>query len=103
MGSRSNITAHRAPDYDPPEFTLQKLQEDVKDMRAHVICQICIRPMYEPYTIACGHTFCYSCLAQWFASHHRNKTCPECRTKVLHKPAPAYVVGLPQYVIAKRT
>ena len=71
---------------------LRTLEKSVEDLRGLVSCRICIRPMYEPYTIACGHTFCYSCLAQWFSNHSINKTCPDCRTKVTQQPAPAYLV-----------
>ncbi|KAL9605139.1 MAG: hypothetical protein Q9219_000073 [cf. Caloplaca sp. 3 TL-2023] len=48
--------------------------------------------MYEPYTTQCGHTFCYSCLRQWFDRDHTKKTCPDCRAHVVHQPAPAYLV-----------
>lgn len=36
------------------------LQGHVDDIRTLIQCGICIRPLYEPFTIACGHTFCYS-------------------------------------------
>lgn len=70
------------------------LQSSVDDLRNLVACRICIRPMYEPYTIQCGHTFCYSCLRQWFDRDHGKMTCPDCRAHVKHQPAPAYLVGL---------
>ena len=79
--------------YDPSTDLLHTLEKSVEDLRSLVSCRVCVRPMYEPYTIACGHTFCYSCLAQWFASHNTNKTCPDCRAKVSQQPAPAYVVS----------
>lgn len=25
-----------------------------------VICKVCFKYLYEPYTLGCGHTFCYS-------------------------------------------
>ncbi|KAL8808347.1 MAG: hypothetical protein Q9182_000167 [Xanthomendoza sp. 2 TL-2023] len=68
------------------------LQNNVDDLRNLVACRICIRPMYEPYTTQCGHTFCYSCLRQWFDRDHTKKTCPDCRAHVQHQPAPAYLV-----------
>lgn len=38
---------------------LQTLQGHVEEIRALIQCGICVRPLYEPYTLACGHTFCY--------------------------------------------
>lgn len=78
--------------YNASVDLLHILEKSIDDIRGLVTCRICVRPMYEPYTIACGHTFCYSCLAQWFSTHHHNKTCPDCRTEVIHRPAPAYIV-----------
>lgn len=48
--------------------------------------------LYEPYTNSCGHTFCYSCLSQWFNNAEHKKSCPDCRATIKHAPAPAYVV-----------
>lgn len=70
------------------------LESSVDDLRNLVACRICIRPMYEPYTTQCGHTFCYSCLRQWFDRGHGKMTCPDCRAHIKHQPAPAYLVGL---------
>ncbi|KAL8764329.1 MAG: hypothetical protein Q9184_000034 [Pyrenodesmia sp. 2 TL-2023] len=68
------------------------LESSVDDLRNLVACRICIRPMYEPYTTQCGHTFCYTCLRQWFDRDHGKMTCPDCRAHVKHQPAPAYLV-----------
>ena len=46
----------------------------IEEMRSLVACRICTRPMYEPYTTTCGHSYCYSCLVQWFSCHRRKKT-----------------------------
>lgn len=71
---------------------LQTLQGHVEDIRALLQCGICVRPLYEPYTLACGHTFCYGCLTSWFSSGRSHKTCPDCRAQVKVQPAPAYLV-----------
>ncbi|KAL4978028.1 hypothetical protein BDW66DRAFT_130802 [Aspergillus desertorum] len=68
------------------------LQSHVDDIRSLLQCGICIRPLYEPFTIACGHTFCYGCLTSWFAEGKNQKTCPDCRAPVNSQPAPAYLV-----------
>ncbi|KAJ9245564.1 hypothetical protein DTO169E5_869 [Paecilomyces variotii] len=71
---------------------LQTLQGHVDDIRSLIQCGICVRPLYEPYTLACGHTFCYGCLTSWFSSGRSSKTCPDCRALVKALPAPAYLV-----------
>ncbi|KAJ5635209.1 uncharacterized protein N7484_008522 [Penicillium longicatenatum] len=68
------------------------LQGHVDDIRSLIQCGICIRPLYEPFTLACGHTFCYSCLSSWFAGGRSKRTCPDCRAPVKTQPAPAYLV-----------
>ncbi|OJD18723.1 hypothetical protein AJ78_01260 [Emergomyces pasteurianus Ep9510] len=71
---------------------LRTVQGHVEDIRALIYCGVCVKPLYEPFTLACGHTFCYSCLTQWFISHKRKKTCPDCRASVSTQPAPAYLI-----------
>lgn len=73
---------------------LKTLESSLDELRSLVTCRICLRLLYEPYTIACGHTFCYGCLSQWFVSSKARKTCPDCRHRVTHQPAPAYMVSL---------
>ncbi|OOQ82184.1 RING finger domain protein [Penicillium brasilianum] len=68
------------------------LQGHVDDIRSRLQCGICIRPLYEPFSLACGHTFCYTCLAQWFSGGRSKRTCPDCRAPVKTQPAPAYLV-----------
>ncbi|KAJ6094968.1 hypothetical protein N7467_002481 [Penicillium canescens] len=68
------------------------LQGHVDDIRTLIQCGICIRPLYEPFTLACGHTFCYSCLSSWFSGGRSKRTCPDCRAPVKSQPAPAYLV-----------
>ncbi|KAL1595715.1 E3 ubiquitin ligase [Paraconiothyrium brasiliense] len=71
---------------------LQVLRSEFDSLRSHLTCKICDRLLYQPYTIACGHTYCYSCLCTWFVNNKQRKTCPDCRTVVTHTPAPAYVI-----------
>ena len=49
----------------------------------------CMDVLAHPYTLQCGHDFCYSCLHQRFTTF---KSCPECRTESLQGPHPAYRV-----------
>ena len=80
------------------DSTLQTIESSLEDLRSLVTCRICVKLLYEPYTIQCGHTFCYSCLAQWFRAHNVNKTCPDCRAGVSQQPAPAYVVSNSSFI-----
>lgn len=77
--------------------SVQKLKAyDAREdgLRSLATCKICFRMLYEPYTLGCGHTYCYSCLCQWFDNSGKKgrKTCPDCRTAVTKPPAPAYAL-----------
>ncbi|TQS37779.1 hypothetical protein Golomagni_01734 [Golovinomyces magnicellulatus] len=84
------------------EFTAT-LQSDFKDIRALATCSICDQLLYEPWTIACGHTYCYSCLCSWFSQNKRKKSCPECRSKVKTMPAPSFLIKQVVELIIKRS
>ncbi|KAF7505391.1 hypothetical protein GJ744_000937 [Endocarpon pusillum] len=74
---------------------LQTFQAHVEDMRNLVLCKICIKPLYEPYTLGCGHTYCYSCLTSWFGgapNRRKRKNCPDCRAAVAIQPSPNYLL-----------
>lgn len=45
-----------------------------------VECTLCLKLLYEPVTVSCGHTFCRPCFLR--AQDHCSR-CPMCRT-VLH-------------------
>ncbi|TBU47281.1 hypothetical protein BD309DRAFT_998473 [Dichomitus squalens] len=36
----------------------------------HVSCEVCTLKMWNPFTLACGHTFCKDCLQDWFSTAH---------------------------------
>jgi hypothetical protein len=88
---------------------LKVFKTEFDSLRTHLTCKICDRLLYQPYTISCGHTYCYTvrpprhictqssnmfqCLCTWFVSNKARKTCPDCRIVVKDLPAPAYVVS----------
>jgi hypothetical protein len=39
---------------------LKVLRTDLDSLRSHLTCKICDRLLYQPYTISCGHTYCYT-------------------------------------------
>ncbi|KAG0236548.1 E3 ubiquitin ligase [Actinomortierella wolfii] len=52
-------------------------------------CAVCVDYFAVPYTVECGHTFCYTCLHSWLAIR---KECPTCRTKLMRRPAMSFIV-----------
>ncbi|KAJ3569624.1 hypothetical protein NP233_g4930 [Leucocoprinus birnbaumii] len=48
-----------------------KLVLDHSEIDDSLNCEICTRRMYTPYLLPdCGHTFCLSCLRDWFGTAH---------------------------------
>ncbi|TVY80383.1 putative RING finger protein [Lachnellula suecica] len=95
-------------------------KSDLENIRTLVTCSICDQLLYEPWTLGCGHTYCYSvrptfgrpsdfvltrsqCLCNWFIPNKRKKSCPECRTRVKQIPAPNYLVKQMIEVFTKRS
>lgn len=39
---------------------LKVLKGEFDSLRSHLTCKICDRLLYEPYSVACGHTYCYT-------------------------------------------
>ena len=61
-------------------------------MEEDLTCPICLRLLYKPSSIICGHTFCKQCIEKSFesASH-----CPICR-KIIPRPlsiSPSYLIS----------
>ncbi|KAJ9655541.1 E3 ubiquitin ligase [Neophaeococcomyces mojaviensis] len=88
--------------------TMQTLQSHIEDMRSLTNCKICLNPFYEPYILACGHTYCYSCLRSWFGGQQdgdrrSNKNCPDCRATVHVQPAPNYALRDLTHMFVQRT
>ena len=64
------------------------------NLEKELVCFICTEVLYQPLTlIDCLHTFCGSCLKEWFSHQHRKAshshtppsnpyTCPTCRAPV---------------------
>ncbi|KAM9843609.1 claudin k isoform 2-T2 [Aulostomus maculatus] len=51
----------------------------------HFLCSLCKDIFTSPVTIPCGHSFCLSCLCQYWA-RHQSKYCPHCRRLFADKP-----------------
>ncbi|KAM0137817.1 hypothetical protein ACHAP3_004048 [Botrytis cinerea] len=74
------------------QLSADNFRDDLVSMRKCLTCSICDQLLYEPWILQCGHTYCYSCLCQWFIPNKRKKTCPECRAPVKQIPAPAFLI-----------
>ena len=44
---------------------LKALKGEFDSLRSHLTCKVCDRLLYQPYTIACGHTYCYTVRQFW--------------------------------------
>lgn len=49
-------------------------------------CSICSEYFLQPTTLLCGHTFCLSCLAQWYFASNRKRECSFCNQEWFHLP-----------------
>lgn len=59
------------------------LRTVTKGVSGSLNCTVCQELMFVPFILSCGHTFCYSCLREWFKSR---PDCPLCRHKVGRPP-----------------
>ena len=60
-------------------------QYDVKIDETDLSCTICLNSFYQPITIKCGHTFCFTCINDCRPTKNNNNFihCPLCREKIL--------------------
>ncbi|CDO69327.1 hypothetical protein BN946_scf184746.g8 [Trametes cinnabarina] len=88
----------------------KKSNDLVSTVESNLTCQVCMELLLKPYGLSpCGHVLCMTCLLEWFRSAppgddnmldddhpnallYRKKTCPCCRTVVLSRPIPLYLV-----------
>jgi hypothetical protein len=57
------------------EEQLKALKSEFDSLRSHLTCKICDRLLYQPYTIACGHTYCYTVRRTSLQHTPRSLTC----------------------------
>ncbi|PCH43913.1 hypothetical protein WOLCODRAFT_138667 [Wolfiporia cocos MD-104 SS10] len=59
------------------ELSAKEPSVPISMLEDHIGCEICLLPMWTPYALSCGHTFCQSCLQDWFSTilaHHMDVT-----------------------------
>ncbi|KAK5266080.1 hypothetical protein LTR99_008077 [Exophiala xenobiotica] len=74
--------------------TTESSSTGLLNLEKELVCFICTEILYQPLTLLdCLHTFCGSCLKEWFSHQHRKAlhshssaavayTCPTCRAPV---------------------
>ncbi|KAI9152610.1 E3 ubiquitin ligase [Blastocladiella emersonii ATCC 22665] len=55
-----------------------------RKVHSSVTCLICRELFTRPYVLACGHAFCFGCIAYWLEQSKRR--CPTCRARVFRRP-----------------
>ncbi|XP_063357318.1 E3 ubiquitin-protein ligase TRIM35 [Pelmatolapia mariae] len=52
-------------------------------------CAVCCEIFRDPVVLKCSHSFCASCLQQYWSRQRRNRDCPLCRTQSVDDPVPS--------------
>merc|ERR1711916_251503 len=62
----------------------------LKEMEDEFTCPICHDYFVLAHLLDCGHSFCYTCIHQWFQlrakKRRNNHQCPTCRAEVKSEP-----------------
>ncbi|CUS10718.1 unnamed protein product [Tuber aestivum] len=90
-GGRRNLTIETNPKKDFKDDIIDDLNKDLQKLQKCVTCVICHDMLFEPFSLQCGHVFCYTCMVDWLGLY-KKRTCPECRSVVKTQPAPAYLI-----------
>jgi len=78
-----------APSPSPPTVTQgppRGVDPALASLMEEYTCGICAEIIYQAVVLDCSHSYCRSCINEWFK---KKKLCPVCRTK--HKGAPTSV------------
>jgi hypothetical protein len=73
--SKDNLLAEDSSDALSTHSTEMSL---IRILNDEFSCNCCLELLKRPVTLACGHSFCQLCLANWYLAS-LNHTCPSCR------------------------
>ncbi|XP_027893302.1 tripartite motif-containing protein 16-like [Xiphophorus couchianus] len=78
------------PHSDRPSLAMKakKAPSTAKLQQESISCSICLDPLMSPVTIACGHSYCMSCINVHWDREDRYKvySCPQCRQSFTPRP-----------------
>ncbi|KAI9865956.1 MAG: hypothetical protein M1813_001923 [Trichoglossum hirsutum] len=76
--------AEPEPKVDEKQQLIQSLKADLTKLQQIATCKICIKFLYEPYTLSCGHTYCYEIKEMIDIFIHRSDLLPSTETTADH-------------------
>ncbi|KAI8816713.1 uncharacterized protein EV422DRAFT_581244 [Fimicolochytrium jonesii] len=86
---------------------LSERTAELSSLQDHLACPVCTDYFVLPFTLDCGHVFCYECLDQWFAHldvDGSEPKCPTCRERIVSRPRKDRVLArLVEECVEKKT
>ncbi|XP_053551145.1 RING finger protein 112 isoform X3 [Bombina bombina] len=77
-----------------PQSPSQNGEVNFHSLMEDITCSVCLEQLQDPVYIACGHTFCRSCISiHWLNPQPQGFLCPECRAVCPRTLIPDYRLG----------